>query len=153
MSAIRVIVGFRKRMVDLDNLHGYSSAEDKAMSALTSTPPPGIPGFLRVLRRLKYLNAVVVEVERDQLDRFLGVAPTWYPVEYCDRNHPLCVASFGSLLPIAYKPGTDLSEIVTQYHVADPGWLSPNGLGLRIGVIDTGISAHPYEPIALSPSP
>jgi hypothetical protein len=146
MSATRVIVGFRKRMVDLDNLRGHASAEDKARVALTSTPPPGIPGFIRVLRRLKYLNAVIVEVERDDLDRFLGVAPTWDPVEYCDRNHPLCVASFGALLPKEYSPGTDLSDIVTRYHVVDPTWLSPNGLGLRVGIIDTGMSGHPYLP-------
>ena len=146
MNTARVILGFRQKIVDLDVLSGFKSAEEKALHSLKQAPPPGLPGFVSVIRRIRHLNAVVVVVHRKSEDEFIIAAPTFDPVEYCDKNVSLKTASYSESLPAAYRSGTDLAEALTKFHSPVPEWLAPNGLGTRVGLIDTGISAHPFLP-------
>lgn len=151
MKNVRVVVGFRLRLVDLDDLKSFNSSEEKATYHLKQAPPPGLPGFANVLKRVRHLNAVIVSVDAAREHEFLTAAPSWDPIEYCDRDYKLRTASFGDSLASPYRPGADLAEVIARFHAPVASWASPYGLGTRIALLDTGISPHPFLP-ALSSS-
>lgn len=142
----KIIVGFKIKQVNLDDTSKFASSEQLAHHVLSSVPNPGFSGYKGVIRRLKYLNAVVVEVKTQYIPLFIKEMQTFDPVEYCDQNHRLRKAGYGHNLPSSYRLGRELPEIFTKHHITRIDQAHPYGVGARVALIDSGISAHPYLP-------
>ena len=146
MATVTVIVGFVKRLCDLGNLAGFPSAEAKALYELKRAPPPGFEGLVAIIRKIAGINAVYVEVEESLLSRFLLACENWDSVDYCSENCSLHPVSYSTVVPSAYKLGRELRVLVAQEHSVAPQEAHPYGLGIRVGLLDSGVSPHPYLP-------
>jgi hypothetical protein len=146
MSTVKVIVGFVKRLCDLDDLKGFASSEAKALYELQRAPAPGFVGLVAIVRRILYINATYVEVRKDDLSEFLLACQNWDPVDYCDLNHPVFPVGYANTVPAQYQIGSELRSVLLNHHLPTPDSGSPYGLGIRIGLIDSGIAPHPYLP-------
>lgn len=142
----RIIVGFRPTLCNLDNLGTFSSAEKKAWHQLTQTGYRALPGLTRVVRRLKYLNAVLVQIEPAELERFRDVATSHDPIEYTDINYALAPADMTDVISGSFRTGTSCGRIVRKFHVSPLADNSSLGVGVRVALIDSGISPHPCLP-------
>ena len=147
----RVIIGFRPYFCDLDVLGTFTSAEDRALGELTNPRYTQLPGLRRVLRRLKYLNAVLTEIDPAEYDNFQDVIRGHDSVEYCNPNYLLRTADFSDDVASQYKVGLPSGRILRAHHISPMASINSLGVGIRIALLDSGISPHPFLP-ALSSS-
>lgn len=142
----KLIIGLKTHLCNLDRLENFASAEDKAWHQLTKAGYPELPGLLKVIRRLNYLNAVVVQVDPDEFDNFRSVATSYDPIEYCDINYALKLADFTDSVPSSFVSGTSAGRIIRKFHLSYTADNRSLGVGTRIALVDSGISPHPYLP-------
>jgi Subtilase family len=142
----RVIIGFKPNLCDLDNVGNHASAEAKAWYQLTKAGYPKLPGLLNVVRRLKYLNAVLILIDPAEIDEFRRIALQHDPIQYCDLNYALKPADLSETVATTFRCGTPLGRVVRQIHVSRFSNEHSLGVGTRVALIDSGISPHPFLP-------
>ena len=139
-NASRFIVGFRDwyTLDDYRN-HNFSSPEEMARAALSK-----VIGFVSVIKRFDFLNAVLASVDPAQSDQFAFRVTALDEVEYKDHDYYFGICSFTNSLNLAHRKGVTQNEGLaphrSRYHKKTPAF------GASIALIDTGLSPHPFLP-------
>jgi subtilisin family serine protease len=133
----RTVVGFRIEKFDLD----------KNTDADASRILGAYPGFIQIARRLGFLNAVIVEVDPNQIIQFVMKTRQFVDfIEFCDIDYPLKTGGFIETLPNQYlldKSYVSAEEIRSLHNLRT---MDDSGLGVKVALLDSGISPHPYLP-------
>jgi hypothetical protein len=103
-----------------------------------------IPGFARVKHGFRLTNSVLVEVYPNQLDLFINTVRKLDGIAYCEYDYLVRPASFEQAIG-RWSSGSGWS----RRHIKDIHGLASDleaGTGIKIAVMDTGMSQHPYLP-------
>jgi subtilisin family serine protease len=103
-------------------------------------------GFKGVVRPLRLTRAAVVKVHPDLLDQFMAEVSQIDIVEYVEHNSLLRPAAFHSLLPTSFFAAQFNNDRVRHLHKISEDHVA--GRGVRVAMIDTGLSPHPLLPRA-----
>ena len=114
----RVIVGFKEYLCNLDIVGKFSSAEAMAWYQLTQAGYPKLPGLVSVVRRMRYLNAVLLQIEPMQFDDFRSIATSHDPIEYCDINYALKPADLTDTIAKSFHAGVSAGRVVRRHHIS-----------------------------------
>ncbi len=139
-NASRLIVGFK----DWYNLsdyrkHNFKSPEEMAHAVLSK-----ISGFVSIIVKFDFLNAVLARVDPAQSDRFINDTRRYDEIEYLDHDYYLEICCFTTSLNSAHLKGVTQNEGFAP-HRTRYGKRSST-FGASIALLDTGLSPHPFLP-------
>ncbi|EGR1442730.1 hypothetical protein D8X80_15425 [Vibrio parahaemolyticus] len=103
-----------------------------------------VNGFARILNTFYQDNAVIAEVEDDLIDEWILKVRVQDNVDYCVKNYQLKLFSFqGPASNNKTESQEDNLTALRQHHRMGN---VRSAIGTKIGIVDTGFSAHPYLP-------
>jgi subtilisin family serine protease len=101
-------------------------------------------GYVRARHVYRFTNSVLAEVKAGQLDAFASDLINYDDVEFFEYNYILHPAAINECLGSWQPQSKWASRIAKDLHRLD---YSPYaGIGVKIAMIDSGLSPHPYLP-------
>lgn len=103
------------------------------------------PGFVRIVRFYRFANAFLAQVDPSLLDKFIDSVLQQDEVEYVDRNYLVQFASYDEHVHPLHTASQWSSQRARLLHNLQDNSLIA-GIGVKIALIDSGLSPHPYLP-------
>jgi subtilisin family serine protease len=101
-------------------------------------------GFIAILYQYKYVYALLLKVDPNELENFITDVVKLEYVDYCERNFISEPAAFEDIIEPSLMPKYCSSSQIRKLHKIDFNPFA--GFGASISIIDSGISPHPYLP-------
>lgn len=102
-------------------------------------------GFRGILKKYDSTPLVLVEVNPGFLTRFRGDALKIKGIEFCNLNYYLKPASYEDIIYKGFQENRYRNSDIHRIHSIQKNF-DRNGVGIRIALIDTGMSCHPCLP-------
>lgn len=130
-SQSSLIVGFKDRLFNVN----------KRDAAAFLNP---FPGFKEVSYTFRDLNAVLVKLIPNKLEDFINESKKHDEIYYCEMNYGLKPCSYLDRVHPSYMKRESASDTIRRLHNLSPDYYA--GIGVKIAMLDSGISPHPYLP-------